>query len=282
MNNKNKQRYAIRVFVLMLVLMTMFTSSLAFADGNGSLDGVSTQETTTDSTDVINANSSDTEVVAGLFDMAGIDEEDIAAANTMLLPVAKLVNKAVAVILGLAILGMFLITAIDMLYMAIPPLRNLLDGQMSRGQGQGQQGGGMMGGMGGRRGGMGGGMMGGGMMGGGMMGGGMMGGNGMTGQGEEADMTGFTHRWISDDALAAVREAQGGMVGSQPGMMGGMGGGQPSEPPKVKSILLLYFKKRLVFYVLFGVCVTVFSTTVLTNLGVVIGLKFLAAIMGIH
>ena len=121
--------------------------------------------------------------------------------------------------------------------------------------------------------------MGGGMMGGRGMGGGMgMGGPGMGGgmggmQGQQQQVGGglsAVGRWVSDEAIAACMESQGGVMQGQMGM-----GGMP-----VKSMLFSYMKKRALFLVLFGICLILFTSTVFTDLGVRLGTWLLRIIMG--
>lgn len=227
--------------------------------------------------------------IGNMFNQAGPDAEAIEAANSFIAPLASILNKVMAVILGLTSLLMMFITVLDLLYMAFPPIRDHLDGGRlgaanMMGGGRGSRGmGGMRGGMGGMRGGygmgggMGGGMMGGmngGMngMGGGMMGGGMPGGmnGGMQQQQQVGGGLSAVGRWVSDEAIAACMESQGGAMQGQMGM-----GGTP-----VKSMVFSYMKKRAMFLILFGVCLILFTSTVFTDLGVRLGTWILKIILG--
>ena len=73
-------------------------------------------------------------------------------------------------------------------------------------------------------------------------------------------------RWVSDEAIAACMEAQGGA-------MGGMGA-------PVKSMVFSYMKKRALFLILFGVCVVLFTSTAFTDLGIRLGTWLLQLILG--
>lgn len=225
------------------------------------------------------------EAIGGLFTQAGPDAEDIEAANTFIAPLANIANKVMAVILGITSLLMMFTTILDLLYIAFPPVRDYLDGgrmgvanmmggaRGSRGMG-GSRYGGMGrygGGMGGYGGGMGMGGYGGGMGMGGMgMGG--MGGMGATGPQQQPVGGGLSAvgRWVSDEAIAACMTSQGG------GMEGQMGMGGTT----VKSMIFTYMKKRMVFLILFGICVILFTSTVFTDLGVRLGTWGLKLIMG--
>jgi hypothetical protein len=206
---------------------------------------------------------SNSSVVGGLFNGIGVDGEASQKANAYMAPFAKMSNLLFALILLIASLGLFLITALDLLYISVPPLRNLL---YQGGQSQGAPSGGMGMGMGGM-----GGFGGGGFGGGGFGGGGMMG-------GQQQQQPSFVSRFISDEAVAAVEGLQGS---SQPqgGMMGMMGGQQ--QQPKMKSVILSYLKKRVFFLLAFGVCAVLLSTTIFTDLGVKLGGWMLTRLLGL-
>ena len=139
---------------------------------------------------------------------------------------------------------------LDLLYLAVPPIRNILCKE------QPQAAGGMGGGMG----------MGG--MGMGRMGMGSMGGAPQPAQ------SGIG-RFVSDEAVAALSEATqqaqgaaGGMGGGM-GMGMGMGGGQ--QQPKTKSVIFSYAKKRAFALVMFAICVVLFTSTLFTDIGLYVG-----------
>ena len=223
--------------------------------------------------------------VSGMFGQAGPDAEDIAMANAFIEPIANIMNKVMAVILGVTSLLMMFTTMLDLLYLAFPPVRDYLDGGR-QGMANMQMGGRGMGGargMGGMRGGMGmGGMRGGYGMGGmnsmgGMGMGGMGGMNSMGGMGGMQQGMGqpvggglsAVGRWVSDEAVSACNECLGGAMEGQMGMQG-----------SVKSMVFSYIKKRSLFLILFGVCVVLFSSTVFFDLGARLGTWILKIIMG--
>jgi hypothetical protein len=291
-----RKRVALSLVTLLFAAVLFGGTVTVFAAGNGSLDGIGVTPTTAPvvqattppvtqatappvgtqqggTTQVVDPKKSDTgnggATIGSIFDNIGVDAEAAKKASQYVGPASKFVNLCFAIILSIASLGLFLITALDLLYIAVPPLRNLL---YPGGQEQGGSGGGMgMGGMG--MGGMGmGGMRGG-------YGGGMgMGGMGMGGGGQQQPQGNMISRWISDEAVAAVAHLQpqqsGGGMGMGMGMggmgMGGMGGGAQAPAP-MKSVLVEYLKKRAFFLIMFGVCAVLLSTTIFSDLGIKLG-----------
>lgn len=203
--------------------------------------------------------------IGDMFSKTGIDQESIEQADAFLEPFARILNKIMAVILGVTSLLMMFITILDLLYMAFPPVRDLLDGGMNGPnqmmQGRASRGMGSFGGM----------RSGHAMQGMGSMSGSM----GMGGQQQPQSHGGGLSaigRWVSDEAIAACIETRGGSMSSIQGM--------PASN-SVKSMLFSYMKKRSMFLILFGVCVVLFTSTVFTDLGIKIGLWGLRIIMGL-
>jgi hypothetical protein len=88
-------------------------------------------------------------------------------------------------------------------------------------------------------------------------------------------------QWISDDAKQAVAEATGGgQQGASP-MMGGMMG-QQAAPVKTKNLVVAYMKKRAFSLIMLGVCLVLFTCTIFTDLGTMLGMKILALLSGIN
>lgn len=262
-----------RVSVLLLVC-TLFMMLPAMVSANTDLNGIGTQQPnqevqpqTTPTTEAVpTEGGTAAEAVGSLFDNVGVDAEATEKANTFMAPVVYWANIGFAVLLAFAFVGMFFITGLDLVYIAIPPVRRFLMPE------QQQQGGGMsMGGMGG---GFGGGF------------GGGMGGMGMGG-GQPQQSSGMG-QFISDEAKAAVSESQpqqqGGGGMSMGGFGGGFGGGMggQQEQPKAKSIIVSYFKKRVIFLVLFGVCALLLSTTLFTDIGINLGTWVMNRLLGLN
>lgn len=200
-----------------------------------------------------NLDADDEGVADFIGNYRGMTNGQLRLASRTLSPLTNLIGNVIGGIIVFASIGMFLMTAADLFYIAFPPIRPLLypAGQQAQG--------GAMGGMG----------MGGYGMGG--MRGGMMGG-GATPQGKQRQL-------ISDEAVQCAammgggQQAQGGAMGAMGGMgmgMGGMGamGGQQDTQANVKSVIGTYFKKRIVFMVLFAICVVVLLSSKLLGTGV--------------
>ena len=204
---------------------------------------------------------SDVDGLKEAFDAARVDNEDLSSATKFASPFVKAVKYIIAVITAVFTVLLGLVTMLDLLYLAVPPIRNILCNE------QPQAAGGMGGGMGG--------------MGMGRMG---MGGMGMGGMGaaNQPAQSGIG-RFVSDEAVAALSEAtqqaQGaaggmgmGMGGMGMGMgMGGMGMGAQQAKPKTKSVILLYLKKRAFAVIMFVICLVLFTSTLFTDLGLYIG-----------
>lgn len=200
-------------------------------------------------------NERTAEAVGDLFKLGRVSSDSVEEANMRIQPIAEIVNLIIGIMLGLTLLGIGLVTALDMVYISIPKLRDFLDGggqgtQQGRGQGMG------MGGYG--RGGYGAGM-------------GMgMGGNNYSPSPQNAGGgIAAVGRYISDEALASVMEAQATNADG----MSGRG--------VRKSTLSIYMKKRAYFLILFGICAVLFTTTVFTSLGVRLGTWIMRMLMGI-
>ncbi len=97
--------------LLLLFLVVMFASG-AYAESFNGIEDSKQEETA---------------VIETLFDGVGVDKEAADTASMYMSPIVELVNLTVALILGVASLGMFFITGLDLLYIAVPPLRNLLN-----------------------------------------------------------------------------------------------------------------------------------------------------------
>lgn len=114
-----------------------------------------------------------------------------------------------------------------------------------------------------------------------------------TGQINSEDLPSKMAAWASHDALVAIQKAgaangvptggaspagnfgAGSINNFGPTAMGGFGTPMSGAPapsvPKAKQILPIYFRKRLVFLVLFGVCLAIFCTSTFTDLGLQLG-----------
>ncbi len=157
-----------------------------------------------------------------------VDRDSMNRAQSVVSPLANVIKTVISVILVALPVILFLVSAVDMVYLTVPFSRSLLcpGGQESMSS--------MSGGMGGYGAGYGGGY----------------------GSGMGAQMTGSSGRkFISDDAEQALQEAQAASAGaanSSMGMQAGYGGMQEAKPAKSKSPLMIYMKKRVWMYIVFG------------------------------
>lgn len=197
--------------------------------GNGQNSGSATGG----ATDGVSISQDDEYVADWIGSQRGMNAEQMKKASDTLSPLTNLFGYVVGGVLVIIFAGIFVITALDLLYIAIPPVRSVLYS------------GGNAGGMGGMVMNNGPGPVG------GMQGGGMM-----NAQGAQKK------QWISDEAVACVQLAGGGQ--QQIGMNGMNGGQQVSQ----KSVISAYFKKRLVFMIILVVCAVVLTSSVLLGTGV--------------
>lgn len=184
-------------------------------------------------TDGVSISQDDEYVADWIGSQRGMNAEQMKKASDTLSPLTNLFGYVVGGVMVVIFAGIFVITALDLLYIAIPPVRNMLYS------------GGNAGGMGGM------GMNNGPGPVGGMQGGGMMNAGGAQ-----------KKQWISDEAVACVQLAGGGQ--QQIGMNGMNGGQQVSQ----RSVINAYFKKRLVFMIILVVCALVLTSSVLLGTGV--------------
>lgn len=113
---------------------------------NNSLDGLGSSTYTNSNNGVQNlttedvANKNSASAVGDLFQNAGVTTDATNQASTFLEPLARGINIVCAFILGATSLGIFLVTALDLLYIAFPPVRNMLNPQpQGGGYGGGQE-----------------------------------------------------------------------------------------------------------------------------------------------
>lgn len=181
--------------------------------------------------------------------------EQLQVASQTVSPLTNMIGYLIGGVVVLTAFGIFLITALDLAYIGFPPIRKLL---YPAGAQQAQQGGAMPG-----------------------MGMGMGMGSGMQG-GQPAS----TRQLISDEAVACAalmgggQQQQSGGMGSGYGMSGGYGqaGGQQQQQMSTKSVITTYFTKRIVFMVMFGLCIVVLLSSALLGTGANLALWFLKLI----
>lgn len=238
-----------RLFILVAIMMLFSSGGIYASDLNG-VD-TETQVSTEPTQDKQNTVEQDTtgKAVGDMFSEAGPKAEDIKEAQVFIQPFAKIMNFAMAVILGITALLMMAVSVLDLLYIAFPPVRDILDGGSYGGQPQmgSPRGMGMQGSM------------------------SMENDHAMSSRGMQSSAPGggFSSlgRWVSDEAIAACMEAKVGVA------IGGM----PTAP---KIMIIGYLKKRAMFLSMFGVCVILFTSTVFSDLGINLGMWILKTISG--
>jgi hypothetical protein len=175
----------------------------------------------------------------------GMTSENLSNASQTLSPLTNIMGNIVGGLVVLIFSVVFVITGLDLLYIAFPPIRNFLyKGNASAAGGGMMPQGGMMGGMYGHR---------------GMMGGGVVN-QGMAAEGRPT-------QWISDEAVQCVAMLNNGGAPMQAGMVG-MQQQQMGATMSMKSVLGTYFKKRLFFMIILAVCAIVLTSSVLLGTGV--------------
>lgn len=178
-----------------------------------------------------------------LKDQRGVNSKQLESATQTMSPITNIIGYITGGIIILTVVGVVAITALDLLYIAVPPTRNFLYKAGTDGTG----GYGRMGGM-------------------------------AMGAGGAAQGSNKPTQWVSDEAVAcaamlggSAQSAQGGMMpgmGMGYGAMGAMGAQQQQGQMKTKSVIAMYFKKRLFFLILLAVCIIVLTSSAIMNCGV--------------
>ena len=264
--------------VLSMICIIAFASPLTlFATSLDDLSSGSTVNDNQNSTETDNGysssrNEADTGAVSDyLKGYTPVTQENMQSANTMASPIVNVIGTATGFILMIASAGIFLVTALDLIYIGLPFTRSFLNPKYGMQNAAGGMGMGM-GGMGMRGMGM------------GMRGGMGMGMGGGAGAPQQATETGLRRQWVSDEAEYCVNFANqqdastnmaGGAMQGGMGMMGGMGMGamggampqQAPNPPSTKSIIFMYLKKRMFFIIIFSLSTVILTSSVLTDCG---------------
>lgn len=175
----------------------------------------------------------------------GVTSNQLETATQAMSPITNIIGYVTGGVLILVVTGVVLITALDLLYIAIPPVRNILYKAGTDGTGMN------------------------------------MGVGSMNGMGTNTNGGKKPTQWVSDEAVACAAmlggssQSRGGMNGMYG--MNGMGTGmygmgvnqqQQSQTPTMKSVIGTYFKKRLFFIILLALCVIVLTSSALMNCGV--------------
>ena len=263
-----KQKIYSRLAVLLLSLMAV-VAIFSFANvpmittvyaESGLEDNVGQSNSTTGngSDDILNSirdeelDPDDQGVSDWLRNQRGMTSEQLESASQTMSPITTIIGYIAGGIIILVIAGVGAITALDLLYIAVPPVRNILYKAGTDGTG------GYTGGFGA----------------GGYGRGGMMGGMAM-GAGGAAGGTKKPTQWVSDEAVACAAML-GGSAQSVNGMQGmGMGGygmgamgAQQQQQRTTKSVIGMYLKKRIFFIILLAICIIVLTSSALMDCGV--------------
>lgn len=182
-----------------------------------------------------------------LKDQRGVNSKQLESATQTMSPITNIIGYITGGIIILTVVGVVAITALDLLYIAVPPTRNFLYKAGTDGTGGFTGGYGRMGGM-------------------------------AMGAGGAAQGSNKPTQWVSDEAVncaamlgGSAQSAQGGMMpgmGMGYGAMGAMGAQQQQGQMKTKSVIAMYFKKRLFFLILLAVCIIVLTSSAIMNCGV--------------
>lgn len=196
-----------------------------------------------DDSKVSESNRSSADAVGEIFKQGGLTEESVEKSKKWVEPIAKIINLLVAIVTSLLALGILCISVLDLVYIQLPFTRSFLAPTQSSPTApmQGQMG----------------------MQGQGQMGS-PMGNHTQAPAPTPAQGSNSSKQWVSDEAVASLSEVQ-----SQQGRPGG------------KNALLSYAKKRSFSLIMLGICVVLFTCTVFTDLGVMIGMKLIALASGI-
>lgn len=242
------------VFLMSILLSTIFIFSNLTVFAAPDVNEVSGGNRTSQSQQNSGYDTkSDADGLKEAFNAARVDNEDLHNATKFASPFVKVVKYIIAVITAVFTVLLGLVTMLDLLYLAVPPVRNLLCKEQP--QAAGGMGGGMGMGMG-------------------------MGRMGMGGMGADQPSQSGIGRFVSDEAVAALSEATQQAQGASGGMGMGMGGmgmgmgmgmGAQQAKPKTKSVILLYLKKRAFAVIMFVICLVLFTSTLFTDLGLYIG-----------
>ena len=225
-------------FLMMVMLMFSTTAFCTDLDtiNNAQVQQEQGSEAGTSETD--EAYNSIQDVMRGYN---AVDQESMEKANQLASPLADIIGVLTGFIIAITTALIFLVTALDILYISVPFVRKFLNPEVAQG--------GMQGGM------------------------GMRGGMGMGMQGNQGG--GGGHRWVSDEAVQALQEAgvaDGGQAGAIGGMgMGGYGGmnamGAQQQQSGGKSSVMSYLKKRAFFLIVFAITTTILMSSLLLDCG---------------
>lgn len=258
--------------VMMLVLLPIMGSTGVIAYASLEDDLSSGSESISSGEGIMSGEISEDD--AGVVDYfknhRAMTDEQLDTASKTIAPLTNVIGYLIGAIVAITGVLVFLITAIDLLYIAVPPVRRFLYDPNT--DGTGAMTGGRMGGMGGY----------------GMRGGYGMGGMGAMG-GAQGGAATRKRQWVSDEAVQCAALMGGSAATEGMGAMGGMGGygmgmnsmgGAQANPgdATTKSVIKTYLFKRMFFLILFAICTVVLTSSVLLGTGANLAQWFLKII----
>lgn len=186
----------------------------------------------------------------------GMSSEQLQKASDMLSPVTNFIGYLVGIIVIITIAFVGLVTALDLLYIAVPFTRKFLYKAGTDGTG------GFTGGM--------------------PAGGYGMRGSMAMGVGGATGATAKPTQFVSDEAIACAAMLGGSAQSAMPmggamggmggyggyGGMGGMGAAQQQQNMSVKSVIWVYFKKRIFFLIILLIAIMVLTSSAILGTGV--------------
>lgn len=232
--------------VIMLAAVFILATPNVFAFASGLEDNVS-GGTSSSTTGLDGQLSQDDKGVSDwIKNQRGVTSDQLNTASQTLSPLANLAGNVTGGIIVIVTFGVGLITALDLLYIAVPPVRNVLYKAGTDGTGA-YTGGGVGGGYGGYGG----------------YGRGSMGVGGASGGSNKAT------QWVSDEAVQCAALLGGSSQAQQQGGYGmGMQRGQLQQNVSTKSVIGTYLKKRVFFLILLAICVVILTSSILLGTGV--------------
>ena len=228
----------ILVTVCAFTLMCMFVLSTGtIAQASGLEDDVTTSSEDSISLNGGEVSQDDQDVANWIKNQRGMTGEQLEKASNTLSPLTNLCGYLVGGIVCIIFTLVFVITVLDILYITVPPIRGLLyKGNQSGGSAQ--------------------------------VGGYNSGYNsgytpfnqGMQQGGQQGLLQSM--QWISDEAVQCAMLSGGGQQQAQAGGYPGQQAPQQGQMSN-KSIIAMYFKKRVFFMILLGICVLVLTSSAL-------------------
>lgn len=221
---------------------------------------------TSSSSSLGNSSSSGSSPVSGLLDNGSISSEDKAVgdalrghrgftseqlntASQVISPFTNLMGYLSGGIIAFIMVAIFVITALDLAYIAIPPVRGFLFTSNTDGTGAPTMGRGGYGGYGGGYG---------------------------PGYGGGSQQRAKRRQWVSDEAVQCAAM----IGGSARTENSGYGAPQNTQPMTTRNVISVYLVKRAFFMVVLMVSIIVLSSSILTGTGINLanwGLKIISA-----